>query len=75
MYNVFHLPGKTKINTAANAPRSSITTPIFGMNTARARVAVNQIKVVVIRLSRSCRTIISGVSPRRSVHKHSNAAL
>ena len=68
-------PGNTKINTAAKAPRSSITTPILGINTAKARVAINHTIVVVIRRRRSWLTIVSGLNPRKSVHRHSKAAL
>ena len=63
------------MKTAAKAPSSSITTPILGINTAKINVAINHTMVVIIRRRRSCLTITSSLKPRRSVHKHSKAAL
>ena len=63
------------MKTAAKAPKICITTPIFGIKTARTRVAINHTQVMVIRLLGSWLTTFSGDVRRRSIHKLSKAAL
>lgn len=60
---------------AANAPRICITTPMFGINTARASVRTNQIMVTDTRRLNSVCSILSGLILKMSVHRQSRAAL
>ena len=71
----FNLPGKMKIKMAANAPRICMTTPMFGINTARARVRINQTMVTDTRRRNSVCMIRSGLILKISVHRQSSAAL
>lgn len=72
---MYKVPGKIKIKMAANAPRICITTPMFGINTARASVRTNQIMVTDTRRLNSVCSILSGLILKMSVHRQSRAAL
>ena len=63
------------MKTAANAPSSCMTTPMFGINTASTSVNKNQTMVVNIRLRFSVSTICSGDILQAAVHRQSKAAL
>lgn len=74
-YVAIQVPGKIKIKMAANAPKICITTPMFGINTARASVRINHIMVTDTRRLNSVCSILSGLILKMSVQRQSRAAL
>ena len=71
----FNPPGNIKINMAANAPRTCMTTPMLGIEMARMRVRPNQTSVVMMRLIFSCRIMSSTLICQMVVQIHSKPAL